>query len=125
LNFFSVPVQISAHLVRGNKTLEEGDDLSLYCNATGFPDPTVTWTKDGADAPIERNSWLNFTNINRDKAGDYVCNGNNTCGKKSSPVISIDVQCKNSLLLTLSLNYSITKMHNVRFLKANLDDANL
>ena len=82
----------------------------------GFPKPTTTWTKGGVDAPIERSSWLNFTNINGDKAGDYACNGNNTCGKKSSAAISIDVQCKNSLYLTLSLKYGITQMHNVRFL---------
>ena len=120
-DFFSVPVQISANLVRGNKTLEEGADLSLYCNVTGFPNPSVTWTKGGADAPIVRNSWLNLTTINRDKAGDYTCNGNNACGKKSSAVITIDVQCKNALLLTLSLNYGITEVHDVRFLKGNLD----
>jgi len=75
----NVPVQISVNLIKGNKTLEEGGDLSLYCSATGFPKPTVTWTKVGIDAPVNNNSWLNFTNINRDKAGDYICNANNTC----------------------------------------------
>ena len=112
-------------LVRGNKTLEEGADLSLYCNATGFPDPSVTWTKGGVDVPIARNSWLNFTNINGDKAGDYACNGNNTCGKKSSAAISIDVQCKNSLHLTLSKVWYHPNAQCTVSYKTNLEDATL
>ena len=88
-------MQISVNLVRGNETLEEGGDLLLYCNATGFPDPTITWRKDGVD---ESSSWLNFTNINRDEAGNYTCHANNTCGD-ASVMASIDVQCKNTFIV--------------------------
>jgi len=82
----NVQVKISVNLRKGNKTLEEGGDLSLYCNAAGIPTPTVTWTKVGDNYPVKSSSWLNFTNVNKDKAGNYTCNGNNTCGKKSSSV---------------------------------------
>ena len=77
------------------KTPVEGDNLSLSCNVTGgFPDPTITWTKDDVDVPVKRNSSLTFTNIKRDKAGDYICSANNSCGEFPSQVTRIEVQCK-------------------------------
>ena len=93
--FFSVPVKVFVNLTNGSKTLEEGRDLSLYCDATGFPDPNVIWTTDGDNDPVH-SKWLNFSNINKDKSGDYICSANNTCGKVSSNVTSIDVQCKST-----------------------------
>jgi len=85
---------VFVNLTNGSKTLEEGRDLSLYCDATGSPDPNVTWTKVGDNHPVESEWLLNFQNINRDQSGDYICSANNTCGKVSSNVTSIDVQCK-------------------------------
>ena len=70
--------------------------MYLYCNVTGFPHPTITWAKDGVVAPAERTSWLNFTNMNRDKSGNYTCHANNTCGKTSSLPRRIEVLCKNT-----------------------------
>ena len=69
--------------------------MSLYCNATGFPEPTVTWAKDGAVLD-KRTPWLNFTNINRRKSGNYTCHANNTCGKHSSSERRINILCKNT-----------------------------
>jgi len=80
-----VPVQISVNVVYGSETSKEGGNVSLYCNVTGFPEPTVTWAKDGVDDPVARTPWLNFTNINRRESGNYTCHANNTCGKNSSP----------------------------------------
>ena len=90
---FPVPVNIKVDLVHGNKTLEEGGDLYFNCSAPGFPGVTISWSKVGGNTRDERGSWLNFTRITRDQAGDYICHGNNTCGRRSSSV-SIDVQCR-------------------------------
>ena len=79
-----------------NKIVKEGKSTSLYCDASGYPDPTVTWSKVGGEAIIEGN-WLNITNFNRSEAGQYKCQANNTCGP-ASILASIDVQCKNSLI---------------------------
>ena len=78
-------------------TLEQGGDVYLYCNVTGFPPPTVTWTKDSVAVRAERTSWLNFTNINKNENGIYACHANNTCGKSSSSERGINVLCKSTL----------------------------
>ena len=74
----------------------EGGNVSLNCDASAYPKPTVTWSKLNADEFIHviSSQWLNFTNISREATGKYICNANNTCGKKRSSVRIIDVQCK-------------------------------
>ena len=87
--------QISVYLTKGSETVQEGVNVSLYCNISGFPTPTITWSKDGEpmNEPIQ-NRQLNFIGIKRDEAGNYSCHANNTCGKRDSSVKRIDVQCK-------------------------------
>ena len=68
--------------------------MYFNCSAPGFPGVTVSWSKVGGNSPDVRGSWLNFTRITRDEAGDYICHGNNTCGRTNSSVRSIDVQCR-------------------------------
>ena len=70
----------------------EGDNVEVYCNVTGIPDPTVTWTKVKSGELIE-GTLLNITNITRAQAEEYWCIANNTCGNEST-VVDIDVQCK-------------------------------
>jgi len=100
LFLFSVPLAMEQ---AENKTVQEGDNVKVYCNITaGIPDPTVVWTKVQGRAynPTE-GKLLNITNITRAQAGEYRCTAKNTCGEKST-VTSIDVQCKK---IFLSRNY--------------------
>ena len=83
-------------------TLGEGDSLSLECNASGYPQPTVTWSKLNAFDFIISSQWLNFTNISKEATGEYICNANNTCGEKPSSTTSIDVQCKDNFFFILT-----------------------
>ena len=86
-----------------NVSVVEGGNVSLYCNITGVPDPTVTWSGDVNKVIIGR--WLNITNISRpaEKRNNhwiYQCHANNTCGD-ASRVASIEVLCKDAFLLFL------------------------
>ena len=97
---FSVPASVQPIT---NVSVVEGRNVSLYCNAFGFPDPTVTWSGDVNKVIIGR--WLNITNISRpaDKRKRhliYQCHANNTCGD-ASRVASIEVLCKKISLRNL------------------------
>ena len=88
--FIGLP-NISVYVTSGSEILFEGGYVSLYCNAPAYPEPTVTWSKLNADGITMVSNWLNFTNIAREEAGNYVCMANNTCGKKKSSMRNIDV----------------------------------
>ena len=45
---FTVPARISNSLSSNDVTVEEGNTLVLTCNATGIPEPMVTWQKEPA-----------------------------------------------------------------------------
>ena len=89
-----VPVPVAMKQAE-HQLVKEGDDVEVYCNVTGIPDPTAIWTKvQGSETT--KGILLNITNITRDQAGDYRCTANNTCGEEST-VVNIDVLCKNNL----------------------------
>ena len=84
-----------------NFTIKEGLPMTLFCNATGNPPPTLSWTKDGS--PINNNQGIPFTgdnetlfiaSINRSESGNYRCVARNGLGNYSSNPAKVDVQCK-------------------------------
>ena len=86
-----------------NKTLTERENVTLSCNATGNPAPSISWTKDGSATNSLRislsldNKQLTITNVSRDDSGDYRCVANNNIGAAvTSNVATLDVQCKYS-----------------------------
>ena len=85
---FSVPPSI---LPIGNETIIEGGNVTLTCNASGFPAPTVYWVKT-SNRDRFNGTELVFTSINRSEAGEYTCVDSNLC--TSTEVVEVDVLCK-------------------------------
>lgn len=71
--------------------INEGGNVTLYCNTSGMPSPFVSWVKDGQRLINE--SKLELTNISRSQAGEYRCEASNECGH-ASETTNIDVKCK-------------------------------
>jgi len=94
LCLFAVP---SAIQPIQNVNITEGHDLTLLCNVSGSPLPMVSWIKVGGDMSTN-GSELVFTNINRNQAGEYMCEASNLCGN-ASETASIEVQCKSNIVL--------------------------
>ena len=84
-----------------NVTKTEGENVTLHCNATGYPLPTLSWTKAGSD--ISNNPRISFsadkkqlaiTKASRADSGAYRCVANNSLGNDTSMAAVVDVQCK-------------------------------
>ena len=93
------------------KTPMEGENITLSCNATGNPEPSISWVKDGF--PMNRNSRINFsqdnklltiTNISRTDSGDYRCVARNRVGNDTSnSKVNVLCKCRTLFYFFLSL----------------------
>ncbi|KAK3728550.1 hypothetical protein QZH41_011637, partial [Actinostola sp. cb2023] len=74
----------------------ENQDVTLVCNTTGEPVPSVTWTKDGVPLGSRTNdSYLLLQNVLRNQTGNYTCTADNGVGKLLETACwKLDVQCK-------------------------------
>lgn len=71
--------------------ITKGTNITLTCNTLSNPSATYSWIKDGIVAATGPSLQIaNASPINR---GEYICEVNNSAGKKSSSV-NVDVQCK-------------------------------
>ena len=75
-----------------DKTVNETDNLTLPCVATGVPSPFVSWVK-VSSGQRTNGSLLQLTNISRSQAGEYRCEASNECGN-AVETVSITVPCK-------------------------------
>ena len=75
--------------------------MTLTCNATGNPEPVLSWSKDGnlvrsgnRISFLADNKLLTITNVKRSDSGKYLCVAHNEVGNASSKIAILNVQCK-------------------------------
>ena len=94
----------------------EGNNVTLSCNASGNPVPTISWTRNGSvlTGSVPRITFgtesreLTITTINTADSGEYQCVANNSVGNDTSDAATIDVQCKYKLSVCFSIStYSV------------------
>ena len=92
--FFTVRSSIQP--IQNKTVIEEGENVTVSCNASGTSPLMVSWIKvDGGER--FSGSELVFTHINRSQAGEYRCDASNECGN-ASETTTVEVQCKYQLL---------------------------
>ena len=89
----------NVHEISGETTVLEGSNLHLTCNASGLPEPNITWTKEEPGNPgnytvVKQGKVLTITNINRNAAGDYTCAAYNGFGKPVNQTVYVNVTCE-------------------------------
>ena len=94
-------------------TIREGQNITLSCNASGNPVPTISWTIHGHPVNTSHNPRISFsddkkqliiTNVSRTDSGEYRCVAKNRVGSDISDASIVDVQCKSSCQIVLKLN---------------------
>ena len=77
--------------------MNETNPIAASCGASGFPAPTITWTKHGQGNPVLKEP--NTQRSNRNDAGMYVCTANNGVGQAKTATTYVTVQCKSVHLI--------------------------
>ena len=75
-----------------NELVIEGGNVTLTCNASGFPPPIVYWVMTSKRDRFNGTE-LVFTNISRSEAGEYTCVASNLYNT-STELAEVDVLCK-------------------------------
>ena len=88
---FSFTVPSSITQITQDQNITEGHNVTLSCQVSGVPAPTVSWIKPGCQG--HNGNMLEVKHINRTQAGEYKCEASNECGN-ATETANIDVQCK-------------------------------
>ena len=55
--------------------------MNLFCNASGNPQPGITWTREGESSVLSSSETLKLRNLSsEDNGAVYICKVNNSLG---------------------------------------------
>ncbi|NWI54045.1 NCAM1 protein, partial [Calyptomena viridis] len=92
----NVPPTVRARQSTMNATANLSQSVTLACDADGFPEPTVTWTKDGE--PVEEaddeekysfnydGSELTIRKVDKSDEAEYICIAENKAGEADATI---------------------------------------
>ena len=105
------PVPSSAEINEKADTVVEGSSITLFCNASGRPEPSVTWIKVGSSEILSNTSMLTVMNVSRPGTPEhmiqYQCTASNGVKSPAIAAANISVLCK-STLLSFSCSHELT-----------------
>ena len=81
-------------------TIVEGNKLLLTCNASGEPEPSMSWTRIGSSNVLSVSPSLTIVNVSRPGTADnliqYQCTASNGVGTPATATVYVTVVCKYS-----------------------------
>jgi len=97
--------------------VEEGQNVSLLCKATGQPTPTITWRRAfSKHMQTDRNAMvdghLSIFNLTKGDGGDYACSAKNLLGQDTA-VAQVIVLDKLRFILTPPLKVPALELSNL------------
>jgi len=88
---------ITKNSLSPTKDAQEGETVELGCEATGFPIPKITWTRqDGSLLPNGKASFVSsrmiIQKVRREDRGIYVCTADNGVGKAQNRKTHLNIE---------------------------------
>ncbi|XP_066519978.1 neuronal growth regulator 1 isoform X2 [Hoplias malabaricus] len=78
--------------ISSDVTVNEGGTITLFCLASGKPEPKITWRHITPSAKkFGTGEYLNITGITRDAAGDYECGAENDIASPDTRTVRVIV----------------------------------
>ena len=91
---FSFPDPPEIVLKPLSQDIVEGNEVSLLCNASGNPQPKITWRRQGNSDVLSSSGTLFLRNlVSEDDGSVYTCRVENYLGSRQASV-TITMQCK-------------------------------
>lgn len=89
----TVPPKVKMSMTPGPHSLMLGEYFQLTCEATGKPDPTLTWKKSGKKFPSDQmpGPTLTIQSLSYDDGGQYECIADNGIGAPAAASVNIEV----------------------------------
>ena len=79
-------------------TVIEGGNITLVCNISGVPAPSMLWTQIGSSKVVSHNSSLTIVNVSRPGTPDnmiqYQCTASNGVETPAMATVNVTVHCK-------------------------------
>ena len=114
LHFF-LAVAPNAVVTPSVKTVTEGGNVTLTCNVSGVPSPSVEWTKTGNNTVLSVDKTFTIYNVSRvpgNTARQYQCTASNGVGSPAHDTADITVQCKYQNI-SFYWQSQVKRLHNV------------
>ena len=77
---------------------KEGSNVSLSCNASGKPEPSISWTRVGSSKVLSVSPSLTIVNVSRPGTPEnmiqYQCTASNGVGTPATATVNVTVHCK-------------------------------
>ena len=92
------PVAPFAEVIPQTVSVIEGGNITLVCNISGVPAPSVLWTQIGSSKVVSHNSLLTIVNVSRPGTADnmiqYQCTANNGVKTPAMATVNVTIHCK-------------------------------
>ncbi|XP_055943882.1 roundabout homolog 1-like isoform X1 [Argiope bruennichi] len=85
------PPSVKPHPKDGLVTVKEGETVTLKCDASGNPKPTITWKHAGRHYDNGDGSSFHISSAQIEDSGEYECIADNSVGDPASAVITVEV----------------------------------
>ncbi|KAL4154420.1 hypothetical protein QTP88_000295 [Uroleucon formosanum] len=93
-----IPPRIIGITSNGKVSAKKGSDVTLQCNSTGNPPPTITWSRKNNMLPNGEKTFIGnsytIDSVRRQADGVYICTASNNIGTTVNEEIDLNILCK-------------------------------